>query len=249
MSTEKNTTDSASNPEESAPPSNAEKPQAKGDQLRGGRVGLAQLMAVTAGISFVCAVLATVSRRLPKEQQAKGALFILVMALICLAVVVFFYVYRGYIERQAGPSRFITKAPLTSWYHILGIASCVAVLAIMVIGLVSASRNDGKTFLLQNWFWLYLAWSLVASSSKYLISAFLWKINPKSVDVRTNGLILGFFMFVPWGRFTGFRWNIYSRDLMLLSEGNFLERKVPANQRDSLEQALLDFLPKRQGFS
>ena len=119
----------------------------------------------------------------------------------------------------------------------------------MVFGLVSVTVDQFMPDAFSFWNFAYLIWMLGAFCGKYLISTFLWKTNPKSVDVRTNGLILGTFLFLPWKHFHGFRWNQYTKKLMLLSEGRFIEWKVPANQREPLEKVLVGFIPKKEGFS
>lgn len=213
--------------------------------LRGSQFGIGQIMAVTVGMSVVCAVLAAVLRRLPEDQQVRGMIFILAMILLCIAVLAYFFVRRGFVERQAGKCHFVTKDSITSWFHVCGIGACVATLAMMAAGLVFVSQQV-ESF--RVWQFAYLFWMLVAFSGKYLISHFLWKTSPNSVEVRTNGLVLGMFLFVPWEHFHGFRWNKFTKKLMLLSKGRFLERKVPENQREPLERALVDFLPKKEGF-
>jgi len=218
----------------------------KSNDLRG-QFSIGQMMVVTIGMSVVCAVLATVLRRLPEEQQTKGGLFILAMVLICFAALAIYYFRRAYVEKRAGGSHFITTAPLTSWFHIGGIASCTATLVLMAIGLVTVSKDHLALWGI--WQYVYLSWILVAFSGRYLISAFLWKTNPKSVDVRENGLVLGAFMFLPWEHFHGFRWNKFTKKLMLLSKGRFIEWKVHESQREPLEKALIGFLPKKEGFS
>ena len=219
------------------------------NELRPGQYGIGQMMAVMVGISVLCAVLAAVLQRLPKEHQTRGALFILLMVFICLAALAFFHIRRARVENQAGLSHYITRAPLTSWFHFFGILSCVGVLLMMVFGLVSVTVDQFMPDAFSFWNFAYLIWMLGAFCGKYLISTFLWKTNPKSVDVRTNGLILGTFMFLPWKHFHGFRWNQYTKKLMLLSEGRFIEWKVPANQREPLEKVLVGFIPKKEGFS
>ena len=217
--------------------------------LRGGQIGIKQMMAVTAVISVVCAVLTAVLRRLPEEQQIRGALFILLMVFICLAALVFFHVRRARIEKQGGLSHFITRAPLTSWFHFFGIASCIGTLVMMGVGLAFVAVGKDGVSVLSYWDFAYLFWMVGAFAGKYLVCAFLWKTSPNSVDVRENGLILGTFMFLPWGTFHGFRWNKFTKKLMLLREGRFIEWKVAENQRESLEQALANFIPKKKGFS
>ena len=91
-------------------------------------------------------------------------------------------------------------------------------------------------------------WLIGASTCNYLVSI-AWKAEPGIVDVRQNGIILGQFRFVPWSDLRGFRWSKFTDDLMLLNEGSFIEKKVPKAQRETLEAALKEFLPKKAGFS
>ena len=230
-------------------------PETGGDEIqvdsqdfksRGTQIGISQLLAITACVSVVCAVLASVLRRLPKEQQTKGAIFIFSIIFICLVTLAIFYFLRWRAEKLAGPSHFITKAPLSSWFHFFGILSCALTLGIMVIGLWSiVSLEDTSTI----WSFASSALLLGAFTGNYLMNALLWKTNPASLDVRQNGIIFGTFKFVPWSRFHGFRWNQYTHKVTLLMDGRFGEWNVPANQRSQLEAELGEFIPKKAGFS
>lgn len=218
-------------------------------KLRGSQLSISQLMAITVGASVVCAVLASVLHRLPKEQQAKGSLFILLMMFVCLSVLVLFYTLRARVEKRAGPRHFITMTPLSSWFHVFGILSCVLTLGVMVVGLCNVAGTEGMSDVFLIWHFGYFIWMVGAYASNYLINAFLWKTDPKSVDVRQNGIILGRFQFVPWSSLRGFRWNQYTQDLMMLMDGRFAEWKVPVSQRAQLEAELEKFIPKKAGFS
>ena len=218
-------------------------------QIRGTQLSISHLMVITIGASVLCAVLATVLRQLPEEQQMKGTLFILAMIFVCAAGLVLCYYFRSIAEKQAGPSNFKTKAPLSSWFHIFGISSCVFALVVMAAGLWSITGTEKTSDLFQIWEIAYFVCMSGGYAGYYLINAVLWKTNPKSIDVRQNGIIFGTFLFVSWPKIDGFRWNKFSQKLMTSINGRFFESKVPKSQQARLEAELEKFIPKMEGLS
>ena len=206
------------------------------------------LFLMTIVASIVCGFLSAFIRKLPEEEQFGGAIF-LVVSLILIGVILFVSSYRRSLAiRAAGRRLYITRRGVTSWYHVSGIAVCVGTLvflALMMKFMLSANELGWPIV----WNYIYLLWIMGAYGSKYLMSVFFWKADTNSIDVRENGIIYGFYLSLPWKMLSGFKWNSYTKYLMLFYENNFLEYHVPKECRDELEKALLQFLEKKDSFS
>ena len=194
---------------------------------------------MTVVAAVVCAFLARILQALPEEERTTGILSILLILFILLAYVVFSFWWRSWLAKKAGPSRFIARGPYTSWFHILGILGCIFCLASMAGGmyLITLDRGIGTIYTVA-----YLFWTSAAIACNYLLGVFVWDVDPKSVDLRENGVVLGAKHFIPWNYLTGFRWNGINKKLMLFTERGLTEWYVPEAARSELSAELENFI-------
>ena len=210
------------------------------------KFGIWQLMVVTAFAAVLCAFLARIVQRLPKESQTAGALFVVAILGGMLVYVAVRFVLWSQLHQRAGARELLT-AGATMWiHHIMGIFFCAVSLFQMALAILTLSSDSNK---ISSWASLLNLCVPSALALNYLMDLFVWKVDKNGVDVRENGLILGNWHFLPWSSVSGFRWNKFTNKLMLLGSGAIVECGVPEDHKDALAAALEKHVPfQEEGF-
>ncbi|MEM7453302.1 MAG: hypothetical protein AAF456_02995 [Planctomycetota bacterium] len=204
-----------------------------------------QLLFLIVVASIVFAFLGNVLQNLTVKDWWRVMAYVGALIAIGLTLLVLAMNRRARAERKAGPSHLLVHGALTTWYHIAGITNSTLTLLVITGGLVKVAMPDAYFPALTSFLSMmtYIP-ILVLTAGSYFVCMVWWKVGPKTIDIRENGVIIGPFHFTSWQYLRGFKWNQFSKKLMLMTEGGYIEHKIPARKREKVAETLRNFLPE-----
>lgn len=205
--------------------------------------GIKQLLIAMVGVSIMCGVFVAVLNRVPEESRATATIFVFCVLALCLFVLILISFQRARLEKKAGPRHYVAMGSIGSSFHVSGIFCCVAILGIFAYLLYIAVSTDELSIPQPLHASITGTWFCGTIAARYLFCVFWWKSDPQCIDVRENGVIHGLQLFFPWSKLRGYRWNQFTKKLMLLTEDNFFEYTVPQKHHDEVSAAIEKFIP------
>lgn len=207
-------------------------------------------MTLTFMIAILCVPIGAFLRQLPAEKQLKAYAVLLLMFVVAVFAVANVFRRRFWAEQTAGEVRMRLNTLATPIYHIVNIFSCVCLFATVGLLLVNYVYSERPLQLFGGYQFIYPGAMWVGASASYLVTFWWWGIDPTRIEICENGIIQQAVNATPWTNFHGYRWgSIDQNELFLLTDGDFMQIKVPAAMKEELVQNLPERLSDKGEWS
>ena len=211
--------------------------------------GIKQILLLTSLIAICNVPIGIFIRSLPPEKQLRAFLGILVISAIAAIAISVVFFRRSWAEKRAGAIRLRVPTMATTTYHILNVSSCLGLAAFM--GYMLYEFVYSKDVLLSRSFqygWPLAMW--VGSAATYLVTYWWCGIDPTKLEFCEDALIQSAVVAAPWSSFHGYRWGqVDKNELFLLTDGDFIQLKVPATMREQAIECLPKFIVEKPGWA
>ena len=212
--------------------------------------GIRHLMALTAAVAVVMAVLGPMIRAWDTERQIAFTVYLAAPLLLLACCTYHLCTYRVRVERAAGD----VLLRIRTSDHPLIKRLLVAIMAFFGVLMIGASIllsgfwiGDGTDIL--NVVWLSLWPAMVISP---LVTRLWWGLNSGSIEVCERGLTLGAYEFLSYSKLKHYRWERYFANKLVLfrrfGDGGWeIRLRIPTDMRDEVGRLLEEHsVPRRE---